>query len=180
MSAIVDEIALLFEKRGSRAYLGERVSIAQHMLQTAQRAEADDAPPALVAAALLHDLGHLVQPMADDSADHGIDTVHEDAGADWLSRTFGNEITEPIRLHVAAKRYLCATSPSYLDVLSPASVLSLSLQGGPFSPAEAAAFGALPHSADAVRVRRWDDAGKVAGLATPPFDHYRSLLEVCR
>ena len=179
MSAIVDEIATLFREKGSQAYLGEQVSIAEHMLQTAQAAERARASPALVAAALLHDLGHLVHAMADDSAEYGVDTVHEEAGSRWLARAFGPEVTEPIRLHVAAKRYLCAKYPSYLDVLSPASVHSLMLQGGPFSVDEAAAFAALPHAAEAVEIRRWDDVGKVAGEVAPSFDHYRPVLESC-
>lgn len=179
MSAVVDEIAALFHDKGDRAYLGEKVSIAEHMLQTAQAADRAKASSTIVAAALLHDFGHLVHVMADDSADRGIDSVHEEAGACWLSRAFGPEVTEPIRLHVAAKRYLCAKYPTYLDVLSPASVHSLMLQGGPFSAAGAAAFAALPHAAEAIQVRQWDDIGKVAGDATPSFDDYRPLLESC-
>ncbi len=179
MSSTVDEIAAIFLERGSQAYLGERVSIAEHMLQTAHAAENEGAPSALVVAALLHDVGHLVHEMADNSADFGIDTVHEEAGARWLSRAFGANVVEPVRLHVAAKRYLCATTPAYTEMLSPASVHSLMLQGGPFSTADAEAFAALPHAADAVRVRRWDDIGKVAGEVTHPFDHYRPLLEAC-
>ena len=179
MIDIAEEIAALFRNEGSEAYLGEPVSIAEHMLQTADGAEHSGAPPALVAAALLHDLGHLVHAMAADSALRGIDTVHEQAGAEWLSRAFGPAVTEPIRLHVAAKRYLCATRPTYLAALSPASVHSLMLQRGPFSPDEAEAFAATPYAADAVRVRQWDDLGKVDGRVTQPFDHYRVLLQRC-
>ncbi len=179
MSIVIDEIATLFHDKGNQAYLGEQVSIAEHMLQTAQAAERARASSALTVVALLHDFGHLVHVMADDSADHGVDTVHEQAGAEWLSRAFGPDVTEPIRLHVAAKRYLCAKYPTYLDVLSPASVHSLMLQGGPFSADNAAAFAALPHAAEAVQVRRWDDIGKVAGEPTPSFDDYRPLLESC-
>ena len=179
MSSVVDEIAAIFNDRGGQTYLGEPVSIAEHMLQAAHAAERDGASSEIVVAALLHDLGHLVHGLADDSADFGIDTVHEEVGARWLSRVFARNVTEPVRLHVAAKRYLCATTPEYLGVLSPASVHSLMLQGGPFSTAEAEAFAALPHAADAVRVRRWDDVGKVPGRVTPPFDHYRPLLEAC-
>ena len=179
MSSTVDEIAALFIERGTQAYLGERVSIAEHMLQTARAAQRDGAPAELVVAALLHDVGHLVHDMADNSADLGIDTVHEEAGARWLSRAFGPNVVEPVRLHVAAKRYLCTTTPAYADMLSPASVHSLMLQGGPFPAADAEAFAALPHAADAVLVRRWDDVGKVPGELTPGFDHYRPLLEAC-
>ena len=180
MSAVVDEIAAIFADRGGQTYLGEPVSIAEHMLQTAHLAERDGGAPEVVVAALLHDVGHLVHGMADDSADLGIDTVHEDVGARWLSRAFGPNVAEPVRLHVSAKRYLCATTPDYVEVLSPASVRSLMLQGGPFSVAEAVAFAALPYAAEAVRVRRWDDIGKVPGqVDIPPFDHYRPLLEAC-
>jgi len=177
VTTIVDEIADLFAGVGTMAYLGESVSIAEHMLQTADAAEQDGASAELIAAALLHDLGHLVHTMPEDSADHGIDTAHEEVGARWLSSAFPQAVVAPIRLHVAAKRYLCATSPEYMAVLSPASVHSLMLQGGPMTPDEAAEFEALPHSADAVRVRRWDDRGKVAGRAVRAFDHYRPLLE---
>ena len=176
-ATIVDEIVAVFASEGSRAYLGEPVSLAEHMLQTAQAAERDGASPALILAALLHDFGHLVHGLPDDSADHGVDTAHETVGARWLERGFGREVTEPIRLHVAAKRYLCAIDPAYLAVLSPASAHSLLLQGGPFSAAAASTFSAMPYAADAVRVRRWDDVGKVAGHAVPLIEHYRPVLE---
>lgn len=177
MSAVVDQIAALFEHEGAQAYLGEPVSIAEHMLQTAHEAELADAPSELVAAALLHDIGHLLHGMAHDAADHGIDTVHEEVGARWLGRAFPPAVTEPIRLHVAAKRYLCAVDAAYLTVLSPASVHSLSLQGGPFAPREVDEFQNRPHAAGAVQIRRWDDAGKVAERPTPDFDHFRAVLE---
>lgn len=179
MNVIIDELVAIFDRHGSQAYLGEPVSMAEHMLQAAHAAQREGAPPALVVAALLHDFGHLVHGMDDDSADHGIDTVHEEAGARWLSRVFGPDVTEPIRLHVAAKRYLCAVDPTYMSVLSPASVHSLQLQGGPFSAAEAEDFAGSPHAADAVLVRRWDDVGKVAGGIAPVLDHFRTLLEAC-
>jgi phosphonate degradation associated HDIG domain protein len=177
MSTIVDEIAGLFADRGREAYLGEQVSIAEHMLQTADAAVRGDAPANLVAAALLHDVGHLVHTMATDSADHGVDTVHEEVGARWLSGAFPDGVTAPIRLHVAAKRYLCAASPGYSTALSPASVHSLTLQGGPMSSEEIVAFQSLEHWSDAVRVRRWDDEGKVPGRVVASFEHYRPLLE---
>jgi predicted HD phosphohydrolase len=117
--------------------------------------------------------------MADDSADRGIDTAHEEVGARWLSRAFGPALTEPIRLHVAAKRYLCATDPGYIELLTPASIHSLELQGGAFSPKDAELFAASPHAADAVRVRQWDDLAKVVGSSTPQLEHYRPLVEFC-
>jgi len=177
MTELVDEIFRVFREYGSGAYLGEPVSMTEHMLQSAHAAEQDGAPPRLVAAALLHDYGHFIHEHDEDAAEHGIDTRHEDVAHAFLSEHFGPEIAEPIRLHVAAKRYLCATDPSYLGELSPASIHSLELQGGPYSAAEVAAFEASPHAADAVRLRRYDDAGKVAGLETPDLEHYRPVLE---
>jgi gamma-butyrobetaine dioxygenase len=179
-NGIVDRIARLFAVQGSQAYLGEPVSISEHMLQSAHVAELEGAAPALVVATLLHDLGHLVHGMDDDAADHGIDTIHEEAGAAWLAPFFGPEVTEPVRLHVAAKRYLCATDPEYLAVLSPASIHSLQLQGGPYTAAEAAAYAATPFALDAVAVRRWDDTGKLPGQVVPGFEHFRPVLDVCR
>jgi gamma-butyrobetaine dioxygenase len=179
-SGIVGRIARLFAEQGSRAYLGEPVSLSEHMLQSAHVAELEGAPPTLVVAALLHDLGHLVHGLADDAADHGIDTVHEEAGARWLAPYFGPEVTEPIRLHVAAKRYLCATDPEYLALLSPASIHSLQLQGGPHTADDDAAYAATPFALDAVAVRRWDDTGKLPGQVVPGFEHFRAALDACR
>jgi gamma-butyrobetaine dioxygenase len=177
MNAVVDEIFSMFRQYGSGAYLGEPVSLTEHMLQSAYAAEREGAEPRLVAAALLHDYGHFIHEYDEDAAEHGIDTRHEDVGYAFLSEHFGPEIAEPIRMHVAAKRYLCATEPSYLDELSPASIVSLELQGGPCSPAEVAEFERSPFAEDAVRLRRWDDVGKVAGLETPGLEHYRPVLE---
>jgi phosphonate degradation associated HDIG domain protein len=177
VSALVDEIFGMFREYGSGAYLGEPVSMTEHMLQAAYAAEQEQAEPRLVVAALLHDYGHFVHEYEEDAAEHGIDTEHEEAGHAFLAEHFGPEIAEPIRMHVAAKRYLCATEPSYLDALSPASILSLELQGGPYSPPEVAAFRESPYADDAVRLRRWDDIGKVAGMETPDLEHYRPLLE---
>ena len=139
-AALVDEIFRVFREQGAGEYLGEPVSMTEHMLQSAYAAEQDDAPPQLVAAALLHDYGHFIHEFPSDAADHGIDTQHEEVAHAFLSEHFGPEVAEPIRMHVAAKRYLCATDPSYLDELSPASVHSLNLQGGPYSPAEVLEF----------------------------------------
>ena len=175
--AVVDEIFDTFRERGAGAYLGEPVSIAEHSLQSAHEAERDGAHATLVAAALLHDFGHLIHDLPEDSAEHGVDTAHEDVGHAFLARHFGAAVVEPIRLHVAAKRYLCAIDPSYVAQLSPASVLSLDLQGGPFDAGEIAQFEASPHASDAVRLRRYDDAAKVAGAVTPDLEHFRFALE---
>jgi phosphonate degradation associated HDIG domain protein len=176
-NSVVDEIFHVFREQGAGEYLGEPVSMTEHMLQSAYAAERERAPARLVAAALLHDYGHFIHDLPTDSAQHGVDTQHEEVAHAFLSRHFGPEIAEPIRMHVAAKRYLCATEPAYLDQLSPASVLSLELQGGPYSPAEVAAFDESPHAEDAVRLRRWDDIGKIAGLETPDLEHYRPVLQ---
>jgi [1-hydroxy-2-(trimethylamino)ethyl]phosphonate dioxygenase len=177
MSGVIDEIFRVFREQGSGAYLGEPVSLTEHMLQSAFAAERDGAPPRLVAAALLHDYGHFIHELPEDSAEHGVDTEHEEVAHGFLSAHFGPEVAEPVRMHVAAKRYLCATEPSYMAELSPASILSLELQGGPYSPAEIAAFEASPHAEDAVRLRRYDDVGKVPGLETPDLEHYRPVLQ---
>jgi [1-hydroxy-2-(trimethylamino)ethyl]phosphonate dioxygenase len=176
-SNLIDEIFRVFREQGEGEYLGEPVSMTEHMLQSAYAAELEGAPARLVAAALLHDYGHFIHDLPTDSAQHGVDTQHEEVAHAFLSSHFGPEIAEPIRMHVAAKRYLCATDPSYLEQLSPASVLSLELQGGPYSAEEVAAFDESPHAADAVRLRRWDDVGKIAGLSTPDLEHYRPVLE---
>ncbi len=177
MSDLIDEIFTVFREQGAGAYLGEPVSMTEHMLQSAYAAEQDGAPPRLVAAALLHDYGHFIHDYDEDAADHGIDTQHEEVAHAFLSEHFGPEIAEPIRMHVAAKRYLCATDPSYMDELSPASIHSLELQGGPYSAAEVAEYESSPFAQDAVRLRRYDDIGKVAGLETPDLEHYRPVLE---
>jgi [1-hydroxy-2-(trimethylamino)ethyl]phosphonate dioxygenase len=174
---IVDEILELFATKGAAAYHGEDVSQEEHALQAAELAEREGAPDALVVAALLHDVGHLLDGQDEDLASRGIDGHHEQAGCAWLGRSFGPEVIEPIRLHVAAKRYLCAVEPSYAAGLSPASRLSLELQGGPMTPAEVAAFEGNPYFRDAIRLRHWDDAAKVPGLAVPGPSHYRDRLE---
>jgi gamma-butyrobetaine dioxygenase len=175
---VVDEIFRTFREYGAEQYLGEQVSMTEHMLQSAYAAEQDGASPTLVAAALLHDYGHFIHDLPADAADHGIDTRHEEVAFAFLSQHFGPEVVEPIRMHVAAKRYLCAVEPEYMNALSPASVHSLELQGGPYSSEEVAAFERSPHAQDAVRLRRYDDIGKVPGLATPDLERYRPVLEV--
>jgi phosphonate degradation associated HDIG domain protein len=176
MTDLIDEIFRVFREYGAEEYLGERVSMTEHMLQSAYAAEQDGAPPQLIAAALLHDYGHFIHEFPADAAEDGIDTQHEEVAHAFLSEHFGPEIAEPIRMHVAAKRYLCATDPSYLNELSPASAHSLNLQGGPYSPAEVAEFEMSPYARDAVRLRRYDDIGKVEGLETPDLEHYRPVL----
>ncbi|MFJ4921014.1 TauD/TfdA family dioxygenase [Streptomyces sp. NPDC088725] len=172
----IDELAELFAGEGAGAYLGEEVTMAEHMLQAAARAEEAGAPDALIAAALLHDLGHFEGPVSGEELMTGTDNRHSHTGADRLTEWFGPEVTEPIRLHVAAKRYLCAVEPEYFGRLSEASVYTLKVQGGPMSPAEVTAYEANPYSADGVAVRRWDDEGKDPKASAPDFAHFRPLL----
>jgi phosphonate degradation associated HDIG domain protein len=174
---LVDTIADLLETRGRAMYFGEDVTEAEHALQSAHLAERCDAAGPLVAAALLHDVGHLLHRKGEDVADRGVDAKHETIGHAWLTRFFGPAVAEPVRLHVAAKRYLCAVDKDYLARLSPASNQSLDLQGGPFTEAEVAEFERQPYFADAIRLRHWDDEAKVVGLDVPSFDHYRLLLK---
>jgi [1-hydroxy-2-(trimethylamino)ethyl]phosphonate dioxygenase len=174
---VVATIADLLETRGRAMYFGEAVTEAEHALQAAHLAERDGADDKLVTAALLHDIGHLLHRKGEDIADRGVDGRHEVIGHAWLNRWFGPSVAEPVQLHVAAKRYLCAIDSTYLARLSPASQQSLELQGGPFTVAEANAFEGNPFHADAVRLRHWDDEAKVVGMTVAPFDHYRPRLE---
>jgi len=174
---IVPFLADIFQRRGAESYLGEQVSMAEHMLQGAWLAEQEGAPDELVAAALLHDIGHYTSEFGTYSPEDTKDKYHDAAGAQILEPFFPPVITECVRLHVAAKRYLCAIDPGYHDRLSNASIHSLSLQGGPMTEQEVADFEANPFHKEAVMVRKWDDAGKVAGMETKSFDDYTGLLE---
>jgi phosphonate degradation associated HDIG domain protein len=172
----VDEVMQLMQSRGDRAYFGEPVSQLEHALQAAWFATRSNAAPSLVAAALLHDIGHLLHDLPENVADEGIDTRHEEAGYEWLLRRFGAPVAEPVRLHVAAKRYLCAVDPAYSAQLSPVSVQSLALQGGPFTKKQIREYQNLPHYRAAIQLRHWDDAAKQPGLAVPGLEEYRALL----
>jgi [1-hydroxy-2-(trimethylamino)ethyl]phosphonate dioxygenase len=171
----LQEIRDAFARRGVETY-GEGVSQLEHALQCAMCAERDAASPALIAATLLHDIGHLIHDLPHDIADQGIDAQHESLGSAWLSRHFGPDVTEPVRLHVAAKRYLATTETGYRDILSPASVQSLELQGGLMSMQECMRFGAERFADDAIKLRRWDDEGKVVGARTPGLVHFERYV----
>lgn len=172
---IVNQILELFQARGDAAYLGEPVSQTEHALEAAHRAVQEGASDAQVTAALLHDVGHLLGP-EDDPAERRIDAVHEDRGCAWLARHFGPEVTEPVRLHVMAKRYLCAVDAAYRGLLSPASIRSLELQGGALSRGDAEEFERNSHAAGAIRLRRWDDRAKIPNLDVPDLGHYAATL----
>ncbi len=163
---------LLGGRRAARHY-SEEVTLAEHMLQTASLAEAAGADAPTCLAALLHDVGHLV-----DAPEHGTtgNPFHAAVGAELLAAWFPPGVTEPVRLHVAAKRYLVAVDPAYADVLSPASAHTLALQGGPLTPDECRAFEGEPHRDAALAVRRWDEQAKVPGRRVPALDHYRTLV----
>jgi predicted HD phosphohydrolase len=175
--SIIDFILDLFARRGSEEYMGEAVSMAQHMEQSAACAAAEGASDELVIASLLHDIGHFVGDFPVEALENGIDNLHEEAGARFLEVFYPASITEPIRLHVAAKKYLCAVDKNYFDCLSDASINSLRVQGGPMSPTEVDEFESNPHYLAAVDVRKYDDDGKVAGLDIKPAEDYRDKLE---
>ena len=160
-----------------RAQVGEAVSMAQHMEQSAACALADGAADSLVIAALLHDIGHFVGAHPIEALENGIDNLHQEAGANFLKPYFPPSVTEPIRLHVAAKRYLCATEADYLGRLSAASVNSLAVQGGPMNAAEIEGFETSPHHRDAISLRLYDDDAKVEGLSIDPVGAYRKTLD---
>ena len=167
----------ILERTGDARYGGEKISQLQHALQCAALAEDAGCDAALITAALLHDIGHLVDQHAEGAAAAGVDRRHEDIGSGYLAKFFGPEVTLPVKLHVPAKRYLCAVDAAYLSGLSAASVTSLKVQGGPLSEEEAAHFIAQPHAVDAVRLRRWDDLGKTPNKSTPGLDHFLGYAE---
>jgi phosphonate degradation associated HDIG domain protein len=175
----VDGIFAVYLDKGSNAYGGERVNQLEHALQTAMLAEQSGADAALIVASLLHDYGHLIHDLGEGVARRGIDDRHEISGAKKLSAFFGDAVTMPIKLHVEAKRYLCATDPAYMKLLSPATIRSLSLQGGPFSSVEADAFMKHPFADCAAKLRRWDESAKQIGLKTPSLEHFRAYAGAC-
>ena len=176
---IIERIADMLETNGTGLYGGEAVTQTQHALQCAALAEADGASPQLITAALLHDVGHVLDPEFETALAQGQDLVHEDVGERFLSDWFGEEVTQPVQLHVAAKRYLCAVDSSYFGKLSEASVHTLDLQGGPMSKAEIAEFESHAHYGDAVRLRKWDDLAKDPDAETPGIAHFMAYAAQC-
>ena len=174
---IVSFLADIFTRRGHEEYLGEQVTMSAHMLQGAHFAAAEGQREEIIAAALLHDIGHFTSEFGSFTMNDTEDRMHEEAGAKVLAGFFPSVVTDCVRHHVAAKRYLCAVDPKYFDDLSDASVHSLALQGGPMSEAEVTAFEKLENARDIVQVRIYDDRGKVQGLEVPGFDHYRGMLQ---
>ena len=179
MALTLDDIAGLFERHGHIEYSGEGVSQLEHALQAAHLAEREGASDALVTATLLHDLGHLLNLQGETPTLRGIDDQHQYFSIPFLRGVFPDAVLEPIRLHVDAKRALCALQAGYYEALSQDSKRSLELQGGVFSREQSEAFSAKPFAGDALRLRRWDDAAKVPGAATPPLAHFLSIAERC-
>jgi len=174
---IVAFIADIFDRRGGEEYLGEPVTMAEHMLQGATIAEQNGQPEEIIVAALLHDIGHFTSEFGPYHPDDTEDRHHEDAGADMLGRFFPTVITDCCRYHVAAKRYLCATKPEYFSRLSAASAHTLELQGGPMSAEEVAEFETNPNLREIIQVRYLDEAGKRAGMETPDFAHFAPMVQ---
>ena len=174
---IVDFIGSIFEKRGDEEYLGEPVTMGQHMLQGATMAEQSREPDEIIIGTLLHDIGHFTSEFGTFSMEDTEDRYHEDAGAAVLEQFFPKVITDCCRHHVAAKRYLCATDPEYFQKLSTASIHSLNLQGGPMSEAELRDFEKNPNLKKILKVRLYDDAGKIPDMITPSFWHFAPLVQ---
>lgn len=174
--SFLNHLTDLFATHGAKGGSSQRLSNAEHMLQTAAAARAANADVVLIAACLLHDIGHWLHSEPVDAMKRSQDDRHEDIGARYLAPHFADPVTRPVALHVAAKRYLCATEPDYFQKLSPTSVRTLEHQGGPMDTAEIAAFQAIPDHQNAVAIRRWDEYGKVPGLDVPSFDAYRPML----
>jgi [1-hydroxy-2-(trimethylamino)ethyl]phosphonate dioxygenase len=172
----IEDLTHLLNTKGGSAYFGEPVSVLEHSLQAAHSAELAGAGPASVSAALLHDIGHMLHGLDEEIADRGLDGMHEEIAAEYLAPWFGEDVTTPIRLHVPAKRFLCWRDRDYFSRLSPSSVESLALQGGPMDEEEAAKFLRNPFAQAAISLRQWDDEAKVPGLSVPNADYYLPTL----
>lgn len=175
----LEEIRALFDAKGACQYSGEPVTQLEHALQTARLAEEAGASNELITACLLHDFGHMANDLGATPTLRGLDDRHQFHGVAALKRLFPDSVLVPIRLHVDAKRYLCATEKSYWAALSEDSRRSLELQGGTYSERDAAKFIAQPFAMDAVRLRRWDDEAKAAGIKTPDLAHYLEIASGC-
>ena len=172
----IDQIRDLFNQRGHLAY-GEGVTELQHALQAACLAEQDNAPDNQIVAALLHDIGHLLHGLPEDVAEQGMDGHHEQIGKKWLGKYFGPDISQPVGLHVTAKRYQCTVNPDYLAQLSPASAKSFILQGGKMDEDEINDFERNPFFKEALQLRTWDDKAKNPKATTPLLEHYLPLIK---
>ncbi len=174
---IVNHIEDIFNRRGAESYLGEDVTMAQHMLQAAQFAEEFGAADSLIVAALLHDIGHYKNEIPETALAKGINNYHEEAGANFLEDYFPLSVIEPIRQHVCAKRYLCAVKSDYFERLSPASVHTLNLQGGPMNENEVKEFEKNAYLDDCLKLRYWDEDAKDPERIHPQFSYFRALVD---
>lgn len=174
---IVAFLGDIFERRGGEEYLGEPVTMAEHMLQGATIAQQNGQEEAIIVAALLHDIGHFTSEFGTFRMNDTHDRYHEEAGAIVLAEFFPPLIIDCVRYHVAAKRYLCATKPEYFDRLSDASIHSLNLQGGPFNSEEVAEFEKNPNLKEIIQVRYLDEAGKRDDMKTPGFSHFAPMVQ---
>lgn len=175
----IDRIIAVYRGRAERRYGLSQVSQLEHALQAAALAERAGAPDEQIVAALLHDIGHMVHDLGESPAERGVDDRHECLGSAYLSQWFPREISEPVRLHVPAKRFLVATEPAYRNRLSPDSIRSLQLQGGPMTPAEQAAFKQQAFWREAVMLRRFDEDAKLPGAITPALRDFMPVIEAC-
>ena len=174
---IVEFLGGIFERCGDEEYLGEPVTMGQHMLQGATLAENAGLSEEIIVAALLHDIGHFTSEFGTFTMADTADRHHEDAGAEVLAGFFPTIVTDCVRYHVAAKRYLCATKPEYFNRLSEASIHSLNLQGGPMSADEVAEFEQNPNLSDIIKVRYLDEAGKDPDMETPDYWHFAPIVK---
>ncbi len=174
---ITEQIIDLFKKNGSSMYGGEAVTQLEHALQCAELARGHNATDELITACLLHDIGHLLHDLPDDASDLGIDDVHEALAAKFLETNFKQSVVEPVKLHVAAKRYLCAVEPGYLATLSEPSIVSLKFQGGVMNEAEVETFKKNEFYQDAIILRKWDDLAKDADLVSPLLETFIPSIE---
>lgn len=175
--SISARILELFQQRGDSEYGGEVVTQLEHALQCAALAEHGNASDSLVVAALLHDVGHLLHELPDDAPDSGVDDHHENSGYHFLKSHFSPAVTEPVKLHVAAKRYLCAVDADYRSSLSQPSRVSLEIQGGEMSEAECEQFRENPHYEAALQLRKWDDTAKDPDAKTPSLEHFAACID---
>lgn len=173
---ILEFLRQVFEVSGGENYLGEPVTMQQHMLQAGILGEKGGKKDEVVVAALLHDIGHVISKYGTFSMSDTADRYHEEAGAELLEGLFPETVVNGVRYHVEAKRYLCAVKPSYYNRLSDASKHSLSLQGGPMDEEEVTQFESIPSYMDCVQVRYLDDAAKISDLQTPEFSHFEPLI----
>lgn len=172
-----DQIARLFDSAKAEEYLGEDITLVEHMVQCGDLARKSGAPDWLVVAALLHDIGHILISDAQEAQEAGQDRHHDEVGAAWIAERFPLNVVEVVRLHVDAKKYLVTTDPGYFEKLSEASRITLAIQGGAFSTDECAAFIKQPFAHEAVQLRLWDDAGKVRGASKTNLERFRSAIE---